>query len=91
MNHGVRPEESREVGTIWESLDLGFAADDTALKLCIEKRPDFRRCVACCTTLHFLEDILIILRISGQTLFFYIFRFAEKLIKIANGKYRTAN
>ena len=90
VNHGVRPEESREVGTIWESLDLGFAADDTALKLCIEKRPDFRRCVACCTTLHFLENILTILRISGQTLFFYIFRFAEKLIKIANGKYRTA-
>ena len=37
VNHGVRPEELREVGTIWESLDLGFAADDTALKLCIEK------------------------------------------------------
>ena len=73
VNHGVRPEELREVGTIWESLDFGFAADDTALKLCIEKRPDFRRCVACCTTLHFLENILTILRISGQTLFFYVF------------------
>ena len=36
VNHGVRPEELREVGTIWESLDLGSAADDTALKLCIE-------------------------------------------------------
>ena len=88
VNHGVKPEKLREVGTIWESLDLGFAADDTALKLCIEKHPDFRRCVACCTTLHFLENILTILRISGQTLFFYIFRFAENLIKIANGKYR---
>ena len=40
MNHGVGPGESREVGTTWESLGLGFAADDTALKLCIEKRPD---------------------------------------------------
>ena len=89
VSHGVRPEELKEVGTIWESLDLGFAADDTALKLCIEKHLDFRRCVACCTTLHFLETILTILRTSGQTLFFYIFRFAENLIKIANGKYRT--
>ena len=77
MNHGVRQEELREVGTIWESLDLGFAANDTALKLCIEKRPDFRRCVARRTTLHFPEDILTILHISDQTLFFYIFRFAE--------------
>ncbi len=34
VNHGIRPEELREV-TIWESLDLGFAADnscETALK-----------------------------------------------------------
>ena len=37
VNHGVRPEELRDVVTIWESLDLGFAADDTALKLCIEE------------------------------------------------------
>ena len=77
MNHGVRPEELRDVETIWESLDLGFAADDTALKLCIEERPDFHLCVACRTTLHFPENILTILRISGQTMFFYIFWFAE--------------
>ncbi len=77
MNHGLRPEELREVGTIWELLDLGFAADDTTPKLCIEKRPDFRCCVARRATLHFPENILTILHISGQTLFFYIFRFAE--------------
>ena len=77
MNHGVKPEELKEVGTIWESLNLGFAADDTVLKLCIEERPDFRRCVARLTTLHLPEDTLTILRISGQTLFFYIFRFTE--------------
>ncbi len=77
MNNGVRPEELREVGTIWESLDFGFAADDTALKLCFEERPDFRRCVARRTTLHFPENILTILCISGQALYFYIFKFAE--------------
>ncbi len=77
MNHGIRPEELREVGTIWESLDLGFAADDTALKLCIEEGPDFRHCMARRTTLHFPENLLSILRISGQTLFFYVFRFVE--------------
>ena len=71
------PLELREVGTIWESLDLGFAADDPVLKLCIEERPDFRRCVARRTTLPLPENILTILHISGQTLFFYIFRFAE--------------
>ena len=57
--------------TIWE-----FAADDTTLKLCIEECPDFRRCVARRTTLHFPENILTILRISG-TMSVYIFRFAE--------------
>ena len=88
VNHGIRPEELREVGTIWESLDLGFAADDTAPKLCIEERPDFRHCVAHRTTLHFPENFLAILYISGQSLFFYIYRFAELLI--ADGKYRTA-
>ena len=45
MNHGVRPDELRDVETIWESLDLGFAADDTALKLCIEEGPGFRHFV----------------------------------------------
>ena len=89
MNHGIRPEQIREVGTIWGSLDFGFAADETALELCNEECPEFRGCVARRTTLHFPENILTILRISGQTLFFYIFRFAEYLIKIANGKYRT--
>ncbi len=44
-----------DVETIWESLDLGFAADDTALKLRIEERPDFFCCVARCTTLVFLS------------------------------------
>ena len=77
VNHGIRPEELREVGTIWESLDLGFVADDTAPKLCIEERPDFRRCVARRTTQYFPENILTILHISGQTLFFYVLRFAE--------------
>ena len=76
MNHGIRPEELREVGTIWESLDLGFAADDTALKLCIEERPDFCCCVARRTNLDFPEKILTIMRISDQTLLFYILRFA---------------
>ena len=62
---------------MWESLDLGIAADDKALKLCIEECPDFRHCVACRTTLHFPENILTILCISAQTMFFYIFQFAE--------------
>ncbi len=77
MNHGIRPEELREVGTIWESLDLGFATDHTVLKLCFEERPDFRRRVARRTTLHFPENILTILRISGQTFCLYILRLAD--------------
>jgi len=76
VNHGVRPEQLREVGTIRGSPDFGFAADDTALELCDEECPEFRRCVAHRTTLHFPENILTISRISGQTLF-YIFRFVE--------------
>ena len=36
VNHGVKPEELKEVGTVWESLNLGFAADDKVRKLCIE-------------------------------------------------------
>ena len=90
VNHGIRTEELKEVGTIWEYLDLGFAAEDTVLKQCIEERPDFCCCVAHRTTLHFPEIFLAILCISGQSLFFYIYRFAEQLMKIANGKYRTA-
>ena len=76
VNHGVKPEELKEVGTKWEWLNLGFAADDEVLKL-HEERSNFCHYVARRTILHLPENILTILRISGQTLFFYIFRFAE--------------
>ena len=59
MKHGVKPEELREVGTIWESLDFGFAVDDTVLKLCIEEHPDFHRCLAHHSVPYFPLAILI--------------------------------
>ena len=55
MNYGVEPEEiikGIEVGAVWGPLDLGFAADDTAPRLCVEERHDFRHCVACHAILH---------------------------------------
>ena len=56
VNHGIEPEKiikRIEVGTVWGLLDLGFAADDTAPKLCVEECHDFRHCVACRAILYF--------------------------------------
>ena len=56
MNHGIEPEEiikGIEVGAVWGPLDLGFAADDTAPKLCVEECHDFHHCVACRAIPHF--------------------------------------
>ena len=50
MNHGVVTEEIMkwiDAGAVWGILDLGFAADDAASKLCVEEPHDFRYCVAC--------------------------------------------
>ena len=78
-----------EVGAVWGPLDLGFAADDAAPKLCVEVPPDFCHCLACRTIPLFpLFPLFQPLIHMWKTMFGW--KYAELLVRTATEKCRMA-